>query len=102
MVELKSDVERANRGREPGYCGSCYGASPPDNGYVLSSSRANSRCCNTCEEVRQAYIRKGWSFNDPTGIEQCTEEGWVDKMKEQNQEGCRISGRVRVNKVGPK
>ena len=27
-------------------------------------------CCNTCEEVRQAYLRKGWSFNDPNGIEQ--------------------------------
>jgi hypothetical protein len=49
--------------------------------------------------VRQAYIRKGWSFNDPVGIEQCVEEGWIDKVKEQNQEGCRIAGRVRVNKV---
>lgn len=26
-------------------------------------------------------------------------EGWVDKMKEQNTEGCRIAGQVRVNKV---
>lgn len=60
-------------------------------------------------------MRKGWSFSDPTGIEQvrchfvqvpnltsavqCVEEGWMDKMKEQNTEGCRLSGRVRVNKV---
>nr|ODO02415.1 COPII-coated vesicle component Erv46 [Cryptococcus depauperatus CBS 7855] len=86
--QLKGDVERANLGRSPNYCGSCYGAAPQDN-----------ECCNTCEEVRQAYLKQGWSFNDPQGIEQCIEEGWMDKMKEQNTEGCRISGRVRVNKV---
>ncbi|GFZ42595.1 hypothetical protein JCM24511_00311 [Saitozyma sp. JCM 24511] len=85
---LKSDVERANVNQDPNYCGSCYGASPPENG-----------CCNTCEEVRQAYVRKGWSFSDPNGIEQCVDEGWMDKMKEQNTEGCRIAGRVKVNKV---
>jgi len=51
--------------------------------------------------VREAYIRKGWSFTDPNGIEQCVEEGWVDKMQEQNTEGCRIDGRIRVNKVSP-
>ncbi|ORY24393.1 ER to Golgi transport-related protein [Naematelia encephala] len=85
---LKGDVERANLNRDPNYCGSCYGATPPENG-----------CCNSCEEVREAYVRKGWSFNDPTGIEQCVEEGWMDKMMEQNTEGCRITGRVRVNKV---
>ncbi|WVQ79012.1 hypothetical protein IAT38_001104 [Cryptococcus sp. DSM 104549] len=86
--QLKGDVERANLNKDPNYCGSCYGASPPESG-----------CCNSCEEVRQAYARKGWSFSDPTGIEQCVEEGWMDKMKEQNTEGCRIAGRVRVNKV---
>lgn len=44
-------------------------------------------------------MRKGWSFNDPQGIEQCRDEGWLDKMKEQNTEGCRMSGKVKVNKV---
>ncbi|RXK40445.1 COPII-coated vesicle component Erv46 [Tremella mesenterica] len=86
--QLKGDVERANMGNDPNYCGSCYGATPPENG-----------CCNTCEEVREAYVRKGWSFSDPNGIEQCVEEGWMDRIKEQNTEGCRITGRVKVNKV---
>ncbi|WVQ94760.1 hypothetical protein IAU59_001841 [Kwoniella sp. CBS 9459] len=86
--QLKGEVERENLKRDPNYCGSCYGASPPENG-----------CCNSCEEVRQAYVRKGWSFSDPTGIEQCVQEGWMDKIQEQNTEGCRIDGRVRVNKV---
>ncbi|KAK6907281.1 hypothetical protein I203_101271 [Kwoniella mangroviensis CBS 8507] len=86
--QLKGDVERQNLKSDPNYCGSCYGASPDESG-----------CCNSCEAVRQAYARKGWSFNDPSGIEQCVEEGWEDKIKEQNTEGCRIAGRVRVNKV---
>ena len=85
---LAGDVELANQNRAPDYCGSCYGASAPASG-----------CCNTCEEVRQAYVRKGWSFNDPQGIEQCRDEGWLDKMKEQNTEGCRMAGKVKVNKV---
>lgn len=91
--------------RDPNYCGSCYGASPPESGYEpsmrppLADAKADCRCCNTCEEVRQAYVRKGWSFTDPNGIEQCVDEGWVEKMQEQNTEGCRIEGRVKVNKV---
>ncbi|KAK4684907.1 endoplasmic reticulum-Golgi intermediate compartment protein 3, partial [Tremellales sp. Uapishka_1] len=86
--QLKGDVERANLNRDPNYCGSCYGATAPESG-----------CCNSCEDVRQAYVKKGWSFTDPNGIEQCVEEGWTEKMKNQNSEGCRIAGRVRVNKV---
>ena len=35
-LELKSDVERANKARDPNYCGSCYGASAPESGYVQS------------------------------------------------------------------
>jgi len=56
-------------------------------------------CCNTCDEVRQAYVTKGWSFANPDNIEQCVREGWSDKLKEQAEEGCNISGRIRVNKV---
>ncbi|BEI93144.1 uncharacterized protein CcaverHIS019_0507720 [Cutaneotrichosporon cavernicola] len=88
MGQLKGDVERAAQNKDPNYCGSCYGASPPENG-----------CCNSCEEVRQAYVRQGWSFVEPDGIEQCVEEGWSEKMEQQNEEGCRLSGQVRVNKV---
>ncbi len=88
MGQLKGDVERAAQNKDPNYCGSCYGASPPENG-----------CCNSCEDVRQAYVRQGWSFVNPDGIEQCVEEGWSDKMEQQNEEGCRLSGQVRVNKV---
>ncbi|CAB4378986.1 DUF1692-domain-containing protein [Rhizophagus irregularis] len=70
------------------YCGSCYGGELPESG-----------CCNTCEEVREAYIKKGWSFGDTDSIEQCVKEGWKEKVSQQSKEGCNVAGSVRVNKV---
>ncbi|PCH39941.1 ER-derived vesicles protein ERV46 [Wolfiporia cocos MD-104 SS10] len=86
--ELRNDLDRLNEQRGSDYCGSCYGGLPPEGG-----------CCNTCEQVREAYVGRGWSFNRPDSIEQCVSEGWSDKLKEQSSEGCNISGKVRVNKV---
>ncbi|KDQ62502.1 hypothetical protein JAAARDRAFT_121394 [Jaapia argillacea MUCL 33604] len=86
--ELRNEVDMMNEQKTNGYCGSCYGA-----------EAEAGRCCNTCEEVRQAYVNKGWSFSNPDAIEQCVSEGWSDKLKEQASEGCNISGRLRVNKV---
>ena len=50
------------------YCGSCYGA-----------QMSHDQCCNTCEDVRQAYSIKGWNMPDYDKIEQCKREGYVDK-----------------------
>ncbi|KAI0632402.1 Sec1-like protein [Trametes polyzona] len=88
ITELQNDLDKINSQREGGYCGSCYGGVEPESG-----------CCNTCDEVRQAYVNRGWSFNRPDSIEQCVQEGWSEKLKEQASEGCNIAGRVRVNKV---
>ncbi|KAI0669265.1 endoplasmic reticulum-derived transport vesicle ERV46 [Trametes maxima] len=88
ITELQNDLDKINSQREGGYCGSCYGGVEPPSG-----------CCNTCEDVRQAYVNRGWSFNRPDSIEQCVQEGWSEKLKEQASEGCNIAGRVRVNKV---
>jgi len=57
--ELAGELDRIAKVRGPNYCGSCYGGSPPSSG-----------CCNTCEEVREAYVRRGWSFVNPDSIEQ--------------------------------
>ncbi|KAI8612837.1 endoplasmic reticulum vesicle transporter-domain-containing protein [Chytriomyces sp. MP71] len=73
---------------DPNFCGDCYGGVKPTNG-----------CCNTCEDVRKAYTERGWSFDKPEGIEQCVKEGWTDKLKEQENEGCQIHGHIEVNKV---
>ncbi|KAJ1719053.1 ER-derived vesicles protein erv46 [Coemansia erecta] len=70
------------------YCGSCYGGVAPASG-----------CCNTCADVHAAYGRRGWAFSDPDGIEQCVREGYVQRMRAQAGEGCRLSGHVDVNKV---
>ncbi|KAF8160191.1 Sec1-like protein [Pholiota molesta] len=85
--ELRNDLDKMNDVKKEG-CGSCYGGLEPESG-----------CCNTCEEVRQAYINRGWSFANPDAIEQCKSEGWADKLKDQANEGCNVSGRIRVNKV---
>ncbi|KAF9049477.1 Sec1-like protein [Hymenopellis radicata] len=87
-ADLQNDLDKMNTAKEDGYCGSCYGGLEPESG-----------CCNTCEEVRTAYVNRGWSFSNPDAIEQCKSEGWSDKLKEQANEGCNISGRIRVNKV---
>ncbi|KAG9122488.1 hypothetical protein FRC07_001102 [Ceratobasidium sp. 392] len=86
--QLDNDVEKSIKDRPKGYCGSCYGAGP--HGKV---------CCQSCESVRKAYLEQGWMFENPEGIEQCVHEGWAAKIQHQSSEGCRIAGRVRVNKV---
>uniref|UniRef100_A0A7N4NIB6 Endoplasmic reticulum-Golgi intermediate compartment protein n=2 Tax=Sarcophilus harrisii TaxID=9305 RepID=A0A7N4NIB6_SARHA len=73
---------------DPERCESCYGAESED-----------SKCCNTCEDVREAYRRRGWAFKNPDTIEQCRREGFSQKMQEQKNEGCQVYGFLEVNKV---
>ena len=77
---------------DPNYCGQCYGASAPANAQKPG-------CCNTCDEVRDAYAGKGWAFGRGENVEQCEREGYGEKLDSQRREGCRIDGVVRVNKV---
>ncbi|KAF9576232.1 Endoplasmic reticulum-Golgi intermediate compartment protein 3 [Mortierella alpina] len=92
-IKRERTANLGNTGPDPkvvgdDYCGECGGALKPESG-----------CCNTCEDVRQAYVRSGWSFNNPDGIEQCVREGYSEKMKEQANQGCRMHGQLTVNKV---
>ena len=59
FVELKSELDMAATARGANYCGSCYGGVEPETG-----------CCNSCEDVRQSYINRGWSFTAPESIDQ--------------------------------
>uniref|UniRef100_A0A7N0R8S3 Endoplasmic reticulum-Golgi intermediate compartment protein 3-like n=1 Tax=Kalanchoe fedtschenkoi TaxID=63787 RepID=A0A7N0R8S3_KALFE len=70
------------------YCGSCFGAEASDD-----------HCCNSCEEVRDAYLKKGWALTNPDLIDQCKREGYLQKVKEEEGEGCNIHGFLEVNKV---
>ena len=69
-------------------CMSCYGAETDD-----------LPCCNTCEEVREAYRRKGWAISDHDQIEQCASEGWKQQFDSQANEGCNVRGYLDVSKV---
>ncbi|KAI0283920.1 Sec1-like protein [Russula aff. rugulosa BPL654] len=88
VAELGNDIDKISNERAEDYCGSCFGGEPPEGG-----------CCNTCDSVREAYTRRGWSFGNPGSIEQCVKEHWSDRIQEQASEGCNVAGLVRVNKV---
>ena len=45
-------------------CGRCYGATAPASG-----------CCNTCDEVREAYAKMGWAVQNFKDIEQARSSG---------------------------
>ncbi|XP_042012525.1 endoplasmic reticulum-Golgi intermediate compartment protein 3-like [Salvia splendens] len=70
------------------YCGSCFGAEASDG-----------ECCNNCEEVREAYRKKGWALSNPDLIDQCKREGFLQRIKDEEGEGCNIYGFLDVNKV---
>ncbi|XP_050123922.1 uncharacterized protein LOC126601275 isoform X2 [Malus sylvestris] len=70
------------------YCGSCYGA-----------EAADEDCCNSCEDVREAYRKKGWAISNPDLIDQCKREGFLQRIKDEEGEGCNIYGFLEVNKV---
>ena len=79
----KQDADRVDGNK----CGSCYGAETKDR-----------MCCNTCDEVRDAYRKKGWSFVVRENIVQCSKEGFVDSVAAQQGEGCNINGYIDVKK----
>lgn len=80
------------------YCGSCYGSIDQQHNEELP---ANERvCCQTCEEVHDAYLKAGWAFYDGANIEQCEKEGYVSQINTHINEGCRVKGRAKLNRIG--
>lgn len=51
----------------PDYCGPCYGG----------RSLREDGCCNTCQEVRDAYQANGWAIGDYNALEQCAREQYL-------------------------
>jgi hypothetical protein len=74
---------------DPNYCGECYGAKPP----------GDKKCCNTCDEVREAYAHVGWAFGNGEGVEQCEREHYGEHLAATREEGCNVAGHLSVNKV---
>lgn len=78
-------------------CGSCYGAldqshndEKPDNEKI---------CCRTCDDVHEAYIKANWAFFDGKDIEQCEREGYVKWINDHLNEGCRVQGTAKLNRI---
>ncbi|RWW51174.1 hypothetical protein BHE74_00042507 [Ensete ventricosum] len=55
------------------YCGTCYGAETSDD-----------QCCNSCEEVREAYRKKGWALTNPDMIDQSIISNYYNSDKMQS------------------
>lgn len=70
-------------------CPSCYGA----EGFP-------GECCKSCEDVKMAYLRKGWQFDvDDISVTQCAEERLHMASILSVSEGCNIFARFRVARV---
>lgn len=71
-------------------CGSCYGAQQND-----------THCCNTCQDVIDAYREKRWNPNTDS-FEQCIKERKLDTVQSKKafDEGCNIFGSLEVNRMG--
>ncbi|KAL7320592.1 ER-derived vesicles protein erv46 [Mucor circinelloides] len=89
-VKLGDSTAGASKALEPAKeCGSCYGA----------NALREDGCCNTCQEVREAYVKMGWGMVNVKEIDQCIREGWLERFEKQSNEGCNIHGHLMVNKV---
>jgi hypothetical protein len=73
------------------YCGPCYGAQASDDA-----------CCNTCDEVLEAYKQKRWKTDVIlTTSEQCIREGRhkSEPKRMTKGEGCNLVGYMTINRV---
>lgn len=73
------------------YCGPCYGAHEQDD-----------QCCQTCDEVIQAYTKKRWKSELLRySAEQCIREGRdkTEPKKMAKGQGCNLSGYMMLNRV---
>lgn len=73
----------------PDYCGSCYGA-----------ETLTRKCCNTCEELLRAYQEHQWNIVDiMRNSSQCIHDRARQFATTDLDEGCTITGLMKVNKV---
>lgn len=71
-------------------CGSCYGAESED---------FDIKCCNSCEDVKEAYRIRKWAVKDLMAFEQCKNDKSAEAIANAFNEGCQIYGFLEVNRV---
>ena len=86
--EVKDVNGTASKNATEAECLSCYGA-----------EEKAGQCCNTCDDVRDAYRKRGWALGPGMNILQCQHDEYLESIKEQMNEGCHIHGQLQVNKV---
>uniref|UniRef100_H3HEH4 Endoplasmic reticulum vesicle transporter C-terminal domain-containing protein n=1 Tax=Phytophthora ramorum TaxID=164328 RepID=H3HEH4_PHYRM len=60
---------------------------------------AGKDCCNSCEEVKEAFIHSDLSLEEAEQKEQCMREIVEEEKLAQDGEGCRFTGKMFVNRV---
>jgi hypothetical protein len=68
-------------------CGDCYGAQDDER-----------PCCATCDDVRTAYRKRGWTFHEHT-VAQCAGEVAEAALDLDSDEGCSIKGTLELPAV---
>uniref|UniRef100_A0A7I4AZQ2 Endoplasmic reticulum vesicle transporter C-terminal domain-containing protein n=1 Tax=Physcomitrium patens TaxID=3218 RepID=A0A7I4AZQ2_PHYPA len=94
--ELHLDVRHNIYKKRLDVHGKAVDAPKPD---AINAPKSDDQCCNSCEEVREAYRKKGWALTNTDLIDQCHREGFIERIKEEAGEGCNIYGKLEVNKV---
>jgi endoplasmic reticulum-Golgi intermediate compartment protein 3 len=80
-----NDSQDQDQDQDEQNCGSCYGAGE------------EGECCNTCDDVKRAYKRKAWHFDNPDSIKQCQNQ---NKVPEGDNEGCNVHGLIALDSGG--
>ncbi len=50
-----------------------------------------------CLQVRAAYRKKGWALVTTDHIEQCRHDSYIESIRNQKGEGCRMWGKIAVS-----
>jgi hypothetical protein len=85
LESIVGDMEDSDEEEESDDCGSCYGAGEEGD------------CCNSCDDVKRAYNRKGWHLENLDAIVQCKSQKAV---VEDEGEGCNVHGLVALDSGG--
>jgi hypothetical protein len=85
----EGDIGKDESSEEESKCGSCYGAGE------------DGECCDSCEDVRRAYKRRGWILRPEVlaTVEQCRHEV-TESEDGQEGEGCNVHGVVALSTGG--
>jgi len=87
LRDLLMTKQQEEQQQEEEECGDCYGAGN------------DGECCNSCDDVKRAYLRKQWRFPEVNTIRQC-QKNPKSLEERQNNEGCNVHGIIALSTGG--